>query len=99
MKDVSAFIVSFLIAQTVCSQSIPTSAARPATTSQAIWFPAPIGPRPLPSLPPINLLESVGEDPLGAETGAEKCLLVVRRGSTILAVELAPLTIGPRFVG
>lgn len=38
MKDVSAFIVSFLIAQTVCSQSIPTSAARSATTSQAIWF-------------------------------------------------------------
>jgi hypothetical protein len=53
----------------------------------------------MPGAPPLTLLpSSSGAVPLRTGDGG-KCLLVARRGTQIVAVELSPVVNGPKLVG
>jgi hypothetical protein len=63
-----------------------------------IWPVNPSGRQPMVNAPPLTLLTVPGDSPVQTTTG-DKCLLVSRRGSAIVAVELDPLKIGPKIIG
>ncbi|SAL12801.1 hypothetical protein AWB73_00426 [Caballeronia turbans] len=60
-----------------------------------IWAANPVGVQPMPDA--HALLPSSGYVPLQSSGG--KCLLVARRGTQIVAVELSPLSVGAKIVG
>lgn len=101
MKLSAAFLLFCLIFQAWAQSATrpPAVDARPNVTNPLIWSPEPVGPQPLPNMPPIQLLEPIAEYPFRALSGTERCLLVATRGSTIIAIELTALRLGPRVVG
>jgi len=62
-----------------------------------IWAANPVGVQPMPDAHALALLPSSGYVPLQSSGG--KCLLVARRGTQIVAVELSPLSVGTKIVG
>ncbi|AQH02017.1 hypothetical protein A9R05_20520 [Burkholderia sp. KK1] len=62
-----------------------------------IWAANPAGVQAMPDAQALALLPSSGYVPL--ETAGGKCLLVARRGTKIVAVELSPLAIGTKIIG
>jgi hypothetical protein len=102
MKRPAAVLLVCLMAQSAWPQTIahpPGVDTRPDVTNPLIWSPDPAGPQPLPNLPPIRLLDPLRAGPFHGVSGTERCLLVARRGSTIIAIELTALRMGPRIVG
>lgn len=76
-----------------------SAAAACAYADEPIWAANPSsGPQPMVNSPPLTLLSVPSDSPLQTTTG-DKCLLVSRRGSQTVAVELNPLKIGPRVIG
>ncbi|SAL64930.1 hypothetical protein [Caballeronia humi] len=73
--------------------------AQAASSSSVLWAASPAGQQPMPGGPPLTLLpSSSGAVPLKTGDGG-KCLLVARRGTQIVAVELSPVVNGPKLVG
>ncbi|WP_321793299.1 hypothetical protein [Caballeronia sp. J97] len=62
-----------------------------------IWAANPVGVQSMPDAQALALLPSSGYVPL--QTSGGKCLLVARRGTQIVAVELSPLSIGAKVIG
>ncbi|SAK51195.1 hypothetical protein AWB75_01523 [Caballeronia catudaia] len=62
-----------------------------------IWAANPAGLQAMPDAQALALLPSSAYVPL--QTSGGKCLLVARRGTKIVAVELSPLTIGTKIIG
>jgi hypothetical protein len=62
-----------------------------------VWAANPAGVQAMPDAPSLALLSSSGYVPL--QTSGGKCLLVARRGTKIVAVELSPLAIGAKVIG
>ncbi|BAN25195.1 hypothetical protein BRPE64_BCDS05340 [Caballeronia insecticola] len=75
---------------------MPTS-ARADTSAGVIWAANPAGVQAMPNAQALALLPSSGYVPL--QTSGGKCLLVARRGTQIVAVELSPLAIGTKVIG
>ncbi|WP_244817082.1 hypothetical protein [Caballeronia sp. Lep1P3] len=71
--------------------------AHAAENGAAIWAANPVGAQPMPDAQALSLLPSGGYAPL--RTSGGKCLLVARRGTRIVAVELSPLAIGAKVIG
>jgi hypothetical protein len=73
--------------------------AQTAPSGSVLWAASPAGQQPMPGAPPLTLLPfSSGAVPLRTGDGG-KCLLVARRGTQIVAVELSPVVNGPKLVG
>ncbi len=68
-----------------------------ASAETAMWAANPVGTQSVPNAPSITLLPSNGYVPLRTASG--KCLLVARRGTQIVAVELTPMTDGAKVIG
>lgn len=75
---------------------MPMSAHADASAG-VIWAANPVGVQSMPDAQALALLPSSGYVPL--QTSGGKCLLVARRGTQIVAVELSPLAIGPKVIG
>ncbi|MDR5752747.1 MULTISPECIES: hypothetical protein [unclassified Caballeronia] len=86
-------LLSTLAAASVSAQTVSTGAVTSAT-----WAANPAGAQPMPNAPPLTLLSFSGAVPLRTAEGG-KCLLVARRGTQIVAVELSPVVNGPAIVG
>jgi hypothetical protein len=71
--------------------------ARAAQSAGVVWAANPVGAQTIPDAASIALLPSSGYVPL--QTSAGKCLLVARRGTQIVAIELSPLKIGAKVIG
>jgi hypothetical protein len=71
--------------------------ASAAESAGVVWSANPAGAQSVPNAPPLALLPSSGYAPL--QTAGGKCLLVARRGTQIVAIELSPLTIGMKVIG
>jgi hypothetical protein len=72
--------------------------AQAVPAGSVMWAASPVGQQPMPNAPPLALLSFSGAVPLQTADG-RKCLLVARRGTQIVAVELAPVVNGPKLVG
>jgi hypothetical protein len=68
-----------------------------AAENAVIWAANPAGAQSVPQAASVTLLPSNGYVPL--KTASGKCLLVARRGTQIVAVELSPLTQGDKLIG
>jgi hypothetical protein len=86
-------LLSTLAAASVSAQTVSTGAVTSVT-----WAANPAGAQPMPNAPPLTLLSFSGAVPLRTADGG-KCLLVARRGTQIVAVELSPVLNGPSIVG
>jgi hypothetical protein len=86
-------LLSTLAAASVSAQTVSTGAVTSVT-----WAANPAGAQPMPNAPPLTLLSFSGAVPLRTADGG-KCLLVARRGTQIVAVELSPVVNGPAIVG
>jgi hypothetical protein len=86
-------LLSTLAAASVSAQTVSTGAVTSAT-----WAANPAGAQPMPNAPPLTLLSFSGAVPLRTAEGG-KCVLVARRGTQIVAVELSPVVSGPAIVG
>jgi hypothetical protein len=74
------------------------SAASAADGAAVLWAANPVGAQSVPNVPaPLTLLPSNGYVPL--QTSGGKCLLVARRGTQIVAVELSPVNAGGKLTG
>ncbi|WP_162067298.1 hypothetical protein [Burkholderia sp. THE68] len=62
-----------------------------------VWAANPVGVQAMPDAQALALLPSSGYVALQSSGG--KCLLVARRGTQIVAVELTPLAIGAKIIG
>jgi hypothetical protein len=71
--------------------------AHAAESAGVVWAASPVGTQAVPAAPPLTLMPSNGYVPL--KTSGGKCLLVARRGTQIVALELSPLTDGAKLVG
>ncbi|MDR5762233.1 hypothetical protein [Caballeronia sp. LZ035] len=67
------------------------------TSAGVIWAANPAGVQAMPNAQALALLPSSGYVPL--QTSGGKCLLVARRGTQIVALELSPLAIGAKVIG
>ncbi|SAK99349.1 hypothetical protein [Caballeronia ptereochthonis] len=79
------------LAASVMFSTMPMSAHADASAG-VIWAANPVGVQAMPNEQALALLASSGYVPL--QTSGGKCLLVARRGTKIVAVELSPLAIG-----
>ncbi|SPB13054.1 hypothetical protein NOV72_00354 [Caballeronia novacaledonica] len=77
--------------------SMTPMSAHAAASAGVIWAANPVGVQAMPDAQALALLPSSGYVPL--QTSSGKCLLVARRGTQIVAVELSPLTVGAKVVG
>jgi hypothetical protein len=75
---------------------MPMSAHADASAG-VIWAANPAGVQTMPDAQALALLPSSGYVPLQSSGG--KCLLVARRGTQIVALELSPLSIGKKVIG
>jgi hypothetical protein len=67
------------------------------TGTAVMWAANPAGTQTMPDAPPLTLLSSGGYVPL--KTSSDKCLLVARRGTQIVAVELSRVSSGGSVIG
>lgn len=67
------------------------------TSAGVIWAANPAGVQAMPNAQALALLPSSGYVPL--QTSGGTCLLVARRGTQIVALELSPLAIGAKVIG
>ncbi|SAK57700.1 hypothetical protein AWB79_02432 [Caballeronia hypogeia] len=74
-----------------------STAARADASAGVVWAASPAGLQAMPNAQALALLPSSGYVPL--QTSGGKCLLVARRGTQIVALELSPLTIGAKVIG
>jgi hypothetical protein len=84
------------LAASAAVSMMPTGAHADASAG-VIWAANPAGVQSMPNAQALALLPSSGYVPL--ETSGGKCLLVARRGTQIVAVELSPLAIGAKVIG
>ncbi|MDR5768532.1 MULTISPECIES: hypothetical protein [unclassified Caballeronia] len=77
--------------------SMMPMSARADASAGVIWAANPVGVQSMPDAQALALLPSSGYVPL--QTSGGKCLLVARRGTQIVAVELSPLAIGAKVIG
>lgn len=84
------------LAASAMAAMMPMSAHADASAG-VIWAANPAGVQAMPGAQAIALLPSSGYVPLQSAGG--KCLLVARRGTQIVAIELSPLAIGPKVIG
>ena len=89
---------SFVMVVMLSLTAIADVNAQKATPAPAIWAASPAGSQPMPDAPPLVLLQWSGAVPLKVSEGG-KCLLVARRGQQIVAIELSPVTDGPKLLG
>jgi hypothetical protein len=68
-----------------------------AADAGVMWAANPTGMQTVPEAAPIALMPSSGYVPL--QTSAGKCLLVARRGTRIVAIELSPVKEGATLLG
>ena len=73
--------------------------ARADASAGVIWAANPVGVQTMPDAQALALLPSSGYVPLRTSVEGGKCLLVARRGTQIVAVELSPLAIGNKVIG
>jgi hypothetical protein len=71
--------------------------AQAQASAGVIWAANPVGVQAMPNEQALALLPSSGYVPL--QTSGGKCLLVARRGTQIVALELSPLAIGAKVIG
>jgi hypothetical protein len=83
-------LLSVMAAGGAYAQAVPAGSV--------MWAANPVGQQPMPNAPPLALLSFSGAVPLRTADGG-KCLLVARRGTQIVAVELAPVVSGPKLLG
>ncbi|SAL82623.1 hypothetical protein AWB68_06592 [Caballeronia choica] len=72
--------------------------AQAVPAGSVMWAANPVGQQPMPNAPPLALLSYSGTIFLRTADGGE-CVLVARRGTQIVAVELSPVVDGPKLVG
>ncbi|GJH11078.1 hypothetical protein CBA19CS11_19590 [Caballeronia novacaledonica] len=89
-------MAAIALAASAAVSMMPSSAHADASAG-VIWAANPAGVQPMPGAQALALLPSSGYVPLQSSGG--KCLLVARRGTQIVAVELSPLTNGAKIVG
>jgi hypothetical protein len=77
---------------------VVVASAHAALPGSVVWAADPVGAQMTPDAQSITLLSSSGYVPL-KNPGTGKCLLVARRGTQIVALELSPLAIGPKVIG
>jgi hypothetical protein len=78
--------------------AIAPCGARAAENATVLWAANPVGAQSVPNVStPLTLLPSNGYVPL--QTSSGKCLLVARRGTQIVAVELSPVNAGGKIAG
>jgi hypothetical protein len=94
MKSQMKAAVVALAASTLVAM-VPTI-ARAQAGAGVIRAANPAGVQSMPNEQALALLPSTGYVPL--QTSGGKCLLVARRGTRIVALELSPLTIGARVI-
>lgn len=83
-------LLSVMAAGGAYAQAVPAGSV--------VWAANPVGQQPMPNAPPLALLSFSGAVPLRTADGG-KCLLVARRGTQLVAIELAPVVDGPKLVG
>jgi hypothetical protein len=71
--------------------------ANAAGSAGVVWAANPVGAQAMPDASFVTLMSSSGYVPLKTSSG--KCLLVARRGTQIVAIELSPLLDGAKVIG
>ncbi|KND62237.1 hypothetical protein BVER_01878 [Candidatus Burkholderia verschuerenii] len=77
------------------ASALPIASA--AESAGVVWAANPVGVQAMPDASSVTLLSSGGYAPL--KTSGGKCLLVARRGTQIVAIELSPLLDGGKVIG
>ncbi|SAK92419.1 hypothetical protein AWB77_05180 [Caballeronia fortuita] len=89
-------LAAIALAASAMVSMTPMSAHADASAG-VIWAANPAGVQSMPDAQALALLPSSGYVPL--QTSGGTCLLVARRGTQIVAVELSPLAIGAKVIG